>query len=111
MRFYIGQKVLCVNERFGSYCSHPVKKGLVYTIHGFYKCGCGSDQVTLFERPYINSMKCGCGRLATRRQSYYNWRFIPLQYFEKFIGWAEKETTNNKVTAEPEETRTSKAGE
>ncbi len=98
MNFHKGQKVLCVNDRFIIYCSYPVKKGKVYTIHDFYTCDCGSKQVTLTEKPYVDQMKCGCGRIEERRQSYYNWRFVPLEYFEKFIGWLEiKENPDRSV--------------
>ena len=99
MKFHRGQKVLCVNDRFRSYCSYPVIKGVVYTISDLYACDCGSSQVTLFEKPFMSTMKCGCGRVAERRQSYYSWRFIPLEYFEKFIGWTEKEKEPEKSIA------------
>jgi len=85
MNFHAGQKVLCVNDYFRTYCAYPIKKGLVYTIHGFYRCVCGSDQVTLMEIPFSTYMGCRCHRTISRRQSYFTWRFIPLDYFEKFI--------------------------
>ncbi len=85
MNFRVGQKVLCVNDKYGTYCAYPLKKGSVYTIHGFYKCPCGSQQVTLMEITGIINMGCRCDRTSTRRQSYFNWRFIPLEYFENLI--------------------------
>jgi hypothetical protein len=85
MNFNTGQKVLCVNDHFGSYCAYAIRKGLIYTIHGFYKCDCGSDQVTLKEVPVFINMGCRCFRTSYRRQSYFSWRFMPLDYFEKFI--------------------------
>ena len=102
MGFHIGQKVLCVNDRFRSFCSYPVKKGLVYTVQGLYRCECGSHQVVLFEKPYMSEMQCGCGRIENRRQSYYNWRFIPLEYFEKLIGWSERIENPDKSTVRNE---------
>jgi hypothetical protein len=82
MMFQIGQKVLCINDHFRTYCRYPLKTGSIYTIHGFYQCPCGSDQVTLLEIPGVVRMGCRCNRTSTRRQSYYRWRFIPLAYFE-----------------------------
>lgn len=85
MTFRTGQKVLCVNDYFRSFCAYPIRNGLIYTINGFYKCDCGSDQVTLIEIPWSINMGCECSRTSYRRQSYFNWRFLPLDYFEKFI--------------------------
>ena len=85
VNFKTGQKVLCVNDHFRSYCAYPIRKGLIYTIHGFYKCDCGSDQVILKEVPESINMGCRCFRTSFRRQSYFTWRFMPLDYFEKFI--------------------------
>lgn len=82
MKFEFGQRVICVNDNFMSYCRYPVKKGSIYTIHGFYQCACGSHQVTLVEIPFLISMQCKCHRTLFRRQSYYNWRFVPLQSLE-----------------------------
>ena len=84
MNFKIGQRVLCVNDYKMRYCLYPIRKGLVYTIAGFYKCSCGSDQVTLSEVPCMTNMVCKCEKISYRRQSYYAWRFIPMGYFEKF---------------------------
>jgi hypothetical protein len=83
MMFQVGQKVLCINDHF-SYCRYPLKEGLVYTIHGFYQCACGSHQVTLIEIPYTVNMGCRCHMSSIRRQSYYIWRFVPLEYFEEY---------------------------
>jgi hypothetical protein len=82
MNFEVGQKVLCVNDHFGSYCAYPVFKDDIYTIHDLYQCPCGSRQVTLEEVPGRTVMGCKCTRTSERRQSYYDWRFIPLTYFE-----------------------------
>ena len=85
MNFRAGQKVLCVNDHYTSYCAYPLKKGSVYTIDGFYRCSCGSSQVTLMEIPEVTNMGCRCHLTSVRRQSYFTWRFIPLEYFEKLI--------------------------
>ena len=89
MEFKLGQKVLCVNNHF-NHGQSRLKKGSVYTIHGFYQCACRSRQVTLFEIPDVTNMGCKCHRTSVRRQSYYNWRFIPLEYFEKFMAISSK---------------------
>jgi hypothetical protein len=96
MSFRVGQKVLCVNDHYHSYCRYPVKKGSVYTIHGFYRCSCGSLQVTLVEFPGETLMHCRCPLVSERRQSYYIWRFIPLEYFEKFIGFSTEKQEDRK---------------
>lgn len=99
----MGQRLLCVNDHFNSYCAYPVKKGLVYTIDGFYKCPCGSDQVTLEERKAMIDMICKCNRLSYRRQSYYSWRFIPLELFDNFIYLSYKEKTpEENIVQKPE---------
>jgi hypothetical protein len=86
MKFYSGQKVLCVNDHFNPPCAYMIRKGSEYIIRGFYKCTCGSDQVTLVGIPDNPiSMICRCGRISTRPQTYYSWRFIPIEYFESFI--------------------------
>jgi hypothetical protein len=82
MNFSTGQLVLCINDKWDRDCVYPVKRGMIYTIHGFYKCPCGSDQLTLVEMPYVTSMICGCSRCTTRRRSYYSWRFTPLESSE-----------------------------
>ena len=74
MKFKDRQKVLCVDDHF-NYGQSRLKKGLVYTIDGFYRCSCGSNQVTLVEIPDVLSMRCKCHWTSIRRQSYYNWRF------------------------------------
>jgi hypothetical protein len=83
--FKRGQKVLCVNDHYTSYSLQPVKKGSIYTIHDLYQCTCGSRQLTLMEFPIVTNMGCKCSRISFRRHAYYEWRFIPLTYFEKFI--------------------------
>ena len=90
MNFKTGQKVLCVNDHFRTFCASPVKKGVVYTIDGFYRCPCGSGQVTLQERASMIDMICKCSRLSYRRQSYYSWRFIPVELFDNFIDLSDK---------------------
>lgn len=84
MKFELGQKVLCVDDHF-NYGPSRLKKGLIYTIDGFYLCPCGSHQVTVVEIPDIISMGCKCHRTLIRRQSYYNWRFVPLEFSEMVI--------------------------
>lgn len=81
MKFEFGQKVVCINNHF-NYGQSRLKKGYIYTIEGFYICPCGSNQVTLVEIPDIISMRCKCHRTLIRRQSYYNWRFVPLEFSE-----------------------------
>ncbi len=81
MNFEAGQKVMCVNDHYKSYSRYPVTKGTVYTIHGHYHCPCGSHQVTLLEFPDRTLMGCRCPREVSRRSSYYNWRFIPLDLY------------------------------
>ncbi len=90
MDFKTGQKVVCVNDHFRSYCPYPVKKGLTYTIDGFFLCPCGSRQVTLKEKPFSLEMRCGCGRISYRRQSYYSWRFIPIDLLTNFLHLTDK---------------------
>lgn len=93
MNLKVGQKVLCILDHYRSYCSYPVKKGSIYTIHGYYECPCGSQQVTLKEIIGVTNMGCKCNLTSYRRQSYYTWRFIPLNYFEIFksLSWDKKE--------------------
>ena len=83
MKFKIGQKVLCVDDHF-NYGQSRLTQGSIYTIIGFYLCPCGSNQVTLLEIPDVLSMRCKCHHTSIRKQTYYNWRFVPLEYFEKF---------------------------
>lgn len=85
MNFRVGQRVLCINDRYRSYCRFPLKKGSVYTVNGFYTCACGSLQVTLSEIKGETNMGCRCHRTSVRRQSFFIWRFIPMEYFEAFI--------------------------
>lgn len=85
MNFKTGQKVVCVNDSFISYCAYPIRKAVVYTVAGFYRCACGSNQVTLAERPCTINMICRCNRISNRRQSYYDWRFMPLDFLDNII--------------------------
>ncbi len=89
MKFEIGQKVLCLDDHFSTYCAYPVKKGSIYTINGFYECACGSHQVNLIEFQPVIKMRCKCQRTIYRRQSFYSWRFIPLDYFDGFITFSD----------------------
>ncbi len=77
-----GQKVVCINNSNRSFCRYPLRKGSIYTIHGFYKCPCGSRQVTLTEIPASTIMGCSCHRTSLRMHSYFSWRFKPLEYYE-----------------------------
>ena len=80
MSYKIGQKVLCVDDRFDRQPVYAVKIGEVYTIKGFYNCpSCGSLQFILFEFPLHTLMGCKCGHTMDRRQSFYAWRFVPLE--------------------------------
>jgi hypothetical protein len=46
-------------------------------------------------------MRCRCFRTSYRRQSYFNWRFIPIEYFEKLISLSsDKEEMQEKVEAQ-----------
>ena len=85
MSFEAGQKVMCVNDHYKSYSRYPVNKGTIYTIHGHYRCPCGSRQVTLEEFPGETLMGCRCPRTNNRRSSYYDWRFIPLDLFDSIV--------------------------
>jgi len=86
------QQVVCINDSFTSYCRYPLTKGGIYTVHSLFQCECGSIQVTLLEYPEILNMRCGCSLSANRRQSYYEWRFMPLDLFNMFISMPEKKT-------------------
>jgi hypothetical protein len=97
MNFKIGQKVVCILDYYNSYCRYPLKKGLIYTIEGFYKCPCGSQQVTLMESPGLTTMGCKCDQISFRRQSYYTWRFIPLVFFEEIIKFFPEVTKTSEV--------------
>jgi hypothetical protein len=90
MKFKKGQQVLCVNASYGTYCAFPLKKGSIYSVDDFYECPCGSHQITLMEVPGLAKMGCRCDHSTFRRQSYFKWRFIPLEYFEKFIEYSEE---------------------
>ena len=81
MNFKFNQKLVCVHDNYKSYCAFPLKKGKVYTVQGFHKCQCGSFQINLKEVEPVVLMRCGCGAVSMRRQSYYYWRFRPLQYY------------------------------
>lgn len=85
MNFRTGQRVLCINDKYRTYCRYPLKKGLVYTVDGFYRCSCGSLQIMLAEIPGVTNMGCRCNRTTVRRQSYFVWRFIPMEYFEGYL--------------------------
>lgn len=85
MEFEAGQKVVCVNDHYVSYSRYPVTKGHVYTIHGRYRCPCGSRQVSLKEFPGRTLMGCRCYRTSTRKSSYYSWRFIPLELYKRML--------------------------
>jgi hypothetical protein len=101
MTFKIGQKVVCINATCNSYRGNrPLQKGRVYTVDGNYTCGCGSKQVSITERPEVLIMHCGCSRRSVRRQTYYNWRFMPLDLLTKFISipvkkYKEEELSNS----------------
>jgi hypothetical protein len=82
MKFHDNQLVLCINDHYNSYCRFPVKWGRVYTIHGYYKCTCGSVQVTLEEISGVTEMGCKCSNTSYRRHSYFSWRFVPFEYSE-----------------------------
>jgi len=99
MNFKTGQKVVCINDQFRSYCAYPIKKGVIYTIDGFYMCACGSSQVTLAERPCTINMKCRCSRISNRRQSYYDWRFVPLELLENIIEFPSEKKEETTETA------------
>ena len=93
MTYKIGQQVVCINATCNSYCGNrPLKKGRIYTIDGFYTCGCGSTQVSISERPEVLNMHCRCSHSSVRRQTYYEWRFMPLDLFNMFISMPDKKT-------------------
>ncbi|MBN1132133.1 MAG: hypothetical protein JXR52_08660 [Bacteroidales bacterium] len=83
MNFRTGQKVICVNDRFNRKPVHAVKAGEIYYINGFYSCpSCQSLQFSLFEFPFYTLMGCKCGLTLERRQTFYAWRFVPLDEAE-----------------------------
>jgi hypothetical protein len=96
MEFKTGQKVVCINPTCTRYCKYPLKKGAIYTVDGFYQCECGSRQVSISEKPAVLTMYCGCSRSANRRQTYYNWRFIPLELLTNFISLPSQSKTPQK---------------
>jgi hypothetical protein len=100
MNFKEGQKVYCVIGSYNSYCIHPVNKGSIYTIHGRYTCPCGSSQVTLKEFPEATNMGCRCDRTSVRRQTFYSWRFIPLDLMEDIVALSSEKENNKFVNNE-----------
>lgn len=103
MNFKVGQRVICINDSWSKQIPYPLRKGAVYTISGFYKCDCGSDQVTLEEVPFIINMVCRCNRSFLRRQSYFKWRFSTTESCEKTAS-VTRENIEPAVTAEPGDT-------
>jgi len=85
MIFKNGQKVICVRGTSKANCNCSLRKGAVYTVESPYQCACGSHQVALKEIPEVLLMRCACSHTANRRQTYYNWRFIPLDLLTNFI--------------------------
>jgi hypothetical protein len=76
MKFWKGQKVICINTDSKHNCE--IEKGGVYTIKKKYKCKvCESNQLILEESLYSIDMMCKCGYGEYRLQSYYEWRFRP----------------------------------
>ena len=90
MNFKIGQKVVCINARYKTYCACPLVKGNIYTVYGFYTCECGSEQIYVDEVTEIVLMGCRCHRTGMRRHSYYSDRFRPLQYYDIYNKLFEK---------------------
>lgn len=84
MNFEINQKVICVDNRHSTNCSHPLVKGKIYTVYGFYTCACGSEQIYVNEVPAVVFIECKCGRISERQHSYYAWRFRALQHYNLF---------------------------
>jgi len=92
MSYRIGQKLLCIDDRFDHRPTHAVKAGEVYTLTGFYYCpACQSPQFTLSEFPFTTRMRCGCGHTRERRQTFYAWRFVPLEEQENVAEVPEEE--------------------
>lgn len=79
-----GDKVVCKYPKRSFSCPNPLVKGEIYTVAGIYVCQCSSVQICLEEADYDISMICKCGREEWRRQSYYAWRFQPLQYYNTY---------------------------
>ena len=100
MIFEKTQKVVCINATCKTYCRYPLKKGAIYTISGLYQCECGSLQVALVEYPEVLNMHCGCSRVSERRQTYYEWRFMPLDLFTNFIAIPEEKSVEEELTIE-----------
>ena len=76
MKFYKGQKIICLSNESKSYL--PIEPGKVYTVRKIYTCPCGSKQLILNESYYNLIMICKCGRREYRLRSYFEWRFRPL---------------------------------
>jgi hypothetical protein len=84
MEFTIGQKIVCIDARYKTFCAFPLKKGKIYTVSGFFKCECSSEQLFLHGISQFVRMGCACNRTSLRRQSYFTWRFKPLQYYNLY---------------------------
>jgi len=84
MNFKINQKVVCIDNRYNTFCSHPLEKGKIYTVYGFYTCSCGSEQIYVDEVSAIVSIQCKCKRISERRHSYYDWRFRALEHYNLY---------------------------
>ena len=100
MTYKKGQKVVCVDPSCKTFCRYPLKKGAIYTIDSQYQCECGSPQVALKEYQDVLNMHCGCSRISHRRQTYYEWRFMPLDIFTNFIAIPAVKSEDQEVTIE-----------
>jgi hypothetical protein len=79
MKFHIGQKIICDDNRSRTRFKCNLEKGEVYTVKDRFKCPCGSKQLIISELYYKIEMVCGCGHREYRHQSFYEWRFRPYE--------------------------------
>lgn len=81
MKFRKGQMVRCVNDGFNNRPpAYKVTIGAVYTVEDTYQCPvCNSEQNILFEFPLHTSMGCRCPNTTYMRQTFYAWRFEPVE--------------------------------
>jgi len=105
MQFEAGQKIVCINANWKGYCRYPLTKGAVYTVHSTYRCTCGSRQIALREYAAVLNVVCCCSQIITRRQTYYEWRFVPLDLFEEIIAIPKEKAEEKEVQIEQPESR------
>lgn len=103
MNYEAGQKVVCINATWKGYCRYPLKKGAVYTVHSNYRCTCGSRQIAFMEYADVLNVVCCCSQIISRRQTYYEWRFMPLDLFKEIMSMPEDKTEEKEVQLDQSE--------